>query len=168
MGVASESSGCLDLALLTDCRRRLDGAADTTRVGEAQAGQDQQDRGSHEAHDSAYAGDRRDRAERVGVEQQSAQGGALEQRGLLGLQGRIGGIGQRRGAHLGVGLAAGDLTQVHGDKVVGEPRPGRPSSAAVPRTSASLRTALRRSPGCPSAGKRRSSVRRAGCGPDGR
>ena len=79
--------------------------------------------GEAEGRDGAPEGDRRDQAEAVGLEEQAAKRGALEDRLDLGLGRRVGrrslGQGHGRRTQLGVGLPATDLTEVHVDEVVG-------------------------------------------------
>ena len=77
----------------------------TTRVARTATGRDDQaDRGEEQV----YA----DLRPAVGVEQQAAQGLALEQGvGLVG-EGGVLGVGLGGGADLGVGLSVGDLGQV--------------------------------------------------------
>src|SRR5215831_14696565 len=105
-------------------RLRLSGLASVT---EPQENQDQEhDRGG-ERGDRGVAGDRSHRGERVSIEKEAAKRLPLEQGRLLsgkrltvrasgGL--RVGALRQVLAADLGVRLALGHFTEVHGDVVV--------------------------------------------------
>src|SRR3984957_1705067 len=97
----------------------LGAGGDTAGVDQAEAAEDQHDGGGDERGDGGDAGDGADGAEGVGVEQQAAQGFALEDGGDLGGQLGVSGLGDGFGGQLGVGLAAADDLEVVGDEVVG-------------------------------------------------
>jgi hypothetical protein len=88
-------------------------------VHQAQATEYQHDGGGDEGGDRGDAGDHAHGPEGVGVEQQTAQGLTLEQRGNLGRQGGVLGLRDGLCRQLRVGLAVADRLEVIGDEVVG-------------------------------------------------
>jgi hypothetical protein len=97
----------------------LGGRRDTPGVRQAQAAEYQHDGGGDEGGDRGDAGDHAHGPEGVGVEQQTAQGLALEHCVGLGCHGGVRGLGDGLGRQLRVGLAAAGRLEVIGDEVVG-------------------------------------------------